>query len=308
MIKRVAWLITMTVLGISLYTIVMSRDAAETEDVILGGNSAVYVGNEKVSYTDPNAPEEVVDDGLNWPDIDITMAQYSLVNADNLLSSAYYPDIAVKFDGTSDDYRQLDEKEKRNLPIDPIYGTKYQAFDASAKPYLDRMLQDMEAYGFTPYIASSYRTYSYQAQLYNTKAFGIFMEMGYTNSDYSDHSDDPESDVYKAYQVAAEKAKKYTAAPGASEHQLALAVDIWDRQRQRVSSYSDMDEEFRNWLEEHACEYGFIQRYPSKKCLRTGWDEPWHYRYVGVEVAKFIKENDICYEEFYLHYSPDANV
>ena len=45
--------------------------------------------------------------------------------------------------------------------------------------------------------------------------------------------------------------------------------------------------------------------YPSKKCLRTGWDEPWHYRYVGVEVAKFIKENDICYEEFYKHYSPD---
>lgn len=308
MIKRVAWLVAMTVLSISLYTIVISRDQSKTEDVILGGSASVYVGAEQISMSDPNAEAVVEDDGLDWPDIDITQAQYSLVNADNLLSSAFYPDLAVKWDGTPEEYQELDDTARMNLPIDPIYGTKYQAFDASAKPYLDKMLQDMEALGFTPYIASSYRTYSYQAQLYNTKAFGIFMEMGYTNSDYNKYVEDPESEVYKAYQIAAEKAKKYTAAPGSSEHQLGLAVDIWDTQRQKVSSYSHMNEEFRNWLEEHAWEYGFIQRYPSKKCLRTGWDEPWHYRYVGEDVAKFIKDNDMCYEEFYVHYSPNANV
>lgn len=308
MIKRIAWLITMAILGIGLYTIVVSRDETKAEDIILGGNSAVYVGAEQVSYTDPNAPAEVEDDGLEWPDIDITLPQYSLVNADNLLSSAYAPDIAVEFDGTTEEYLALNDKERNNLPIIPIYGTKYQAFDAASKPNLDKMLQNMEALGFTPYIASSYRTYSYQAQLYNTKAFGIFMEMGYTNSDYSEHEGDEDSEVYQAYKLAAERAKKYTAAPGSSEHQLALSVDIWDRQRQKVSSYYDMDEEFRNWLEEHAWEYGFIQRYPSKKCLITGWDEPWHYRYVGTEVAKFIKEHDICYEEFYKHYVPDAKI
>ena len=131
------------------------------------------------------------------------------------------------------------------------------------------------------------------------------MEMGYTNADYDKYGTEEGTEVYNAYQLAAEKAKKYTAAPGASEHQLGLAVDIWDRERDRLGSYSYMDEEFRTWLEEHSWEYGFIQRYPSKKCLRSGGDEPWHYRYVGVEVAKFIKENDICYEEFYKHYSPD---
>ena len=71
-----------------------------------------------------------------------------------------------------------------NGKLIPIYGTKYQYFDAASKPALDKMLQDMEALGFTPYVASSYRTYSYQSQLFNTKAFGIFMEMGYTNADY----------------------------------------------------------------------------------------------------------------------------
>ena len=283
----------MAVLCLSLYMVVISRNDTKREDVILGGDDGVYVGADRASTQNPDEIETVEDDGLNWPDIDITLTQYSLVNNDNPLSSAFTPDLARKEDGET---------------IDPIYGTKYQQFSASAKPYLDRMLKDMQDLGYTPYIASSYRTYSYQSQLYNTKAFGIFMEMGYTWSDYDEHGTEEGTEVYNAYQIAAEKAMKYTAPPGASEHQLAIAVDIWDRQRQKVSSYYDMDEEFRNWLEEHAWEYGFIQRYPSKKCLITGWDEPWHYRYVGTEVAKFIKEHDICYEEFYKHYVPDAKI
>ena len=289
MIKRIMWLVAMACLGLSLYTVVMARSDSIDEKVIFGGYADVYAGVERISYKDPNEVVEVEDDGLDWPDIDITLTQYSMVNADNLLASAYEPDLA------------LDENGKNA----PIYGTRYQYFAAIAKPYLDKMLQDMEALGFTPYIASSYRTYSYQAQLFNTKAFGIFMEMGYTNRDYDEYGTEEGTEVYNAYQLAAERAKKYTAAPGASEHQLALAVDIWDRERQRIGTYSNMDENFRNWLEEHSCEYGFIQRYPSKKLLRTGWDEPWHYRYVGVEVATFIKEHDMCYEEFYKHYDPD---
>ena len=279
--KRIIWLVVMACLSLSLYTIVMSRSAVLDTDIIIGGEgTGVFAGVELVSNIDPNAQAVAVDDGLNWPDIDITQTQYSMVRGDMLLSSAYEPDLALKEDGES---------------IEPIYGTRYQAFERSAKPYLDKMLQDMEALGFTPYIASSYRTYSYQNQLFNTKATGIYMEMGYKAQDWASEE----------YQEAVEKAKKYTAVAGASEHQLGLAVDIWDCQRQKLSAYTNMDEDFRNWLEEHACEYGFIQRYPSKKCLITGWDEPWHYRYVGEEVATFIRDNDICYEEFYKHYSPN---
>ena len=271
MIKRTLWLIIMACLGISLYTIVMERSHQIEDQVILGGYAEVYAGND-------------------WPDIDITLPQYSLVNNSNPLSSAYIPDLAVKEDGET---------------YDPIYGTRWQYFDAASKPYLDKMLQDMEAAGFTPYIASSYRTYSYQAQLFNTKAFGLFMAMGYTNKDYDEYGTEEGSEVYNAYQIAAEQAKKITAPPGSSEHQLGLAVDIWDKERDRLGSYTYMDEAFRTWLEDHSCEYGFIQRYPTRKLLRTGWDEPWHYRYVGVEVATFIKNTGMCYEEFYKHYVPD---
>ena len=129
--------------------------------------------------------------------------------------------------------------------------------------------------------------------MFNTKASQIAYEQG-LSEDYND----PE------YQIAVEQAKKITAVPGSSEHQLGLAVDLLDKQRSKLV-YGDMDPAFYAWLDEHCWEYGFIKRYPTKKLLLTGWDEPWHYRYVGKEAAKFIMEQGICLEEFYAHYVPD---
>ena len=106
------------------------------------------------------------------------------------------------------------------------------------------------------------------------------------------------------YQLAVEEAKKITMFPGSSEHQLGLAVDIYDRHYQKLV-YENMNHDFYDWLDEHCAEYGFIKRYPTRKVLLTGWDEPWHYRYVGKEAAQFIMENGICFEEFYAHYNPN---
>ena len=86
--------------------------------------------------------------------------------------------------------------------------------------------------------------------------------------------------------------------------QLGLAVDLMDKNYSRLV-YENMDQEMFAWLDAHCAEYGFIKRYPTRKLLLTGWDEPWHYRYVGVEAATFIMEHGICYEEFYAHYDPE---
>lgn len=75
--------------------------------------------------------------------------------------------------------------------------------------------------------------------------------------------------------------------PGHSEHQTGLAVDLFG------------NEEARQWLEEHCWEYGFIVRYPADKAMYTGIDyEYWHFRYVGPELAKELKDLDMCLEEY----------
>ena len=88
-------------------------------------------------------------------------------------------------------------------------------------------------------------------------------------------------------------AGQWVAIPGTSEHELGLAVDI------NADKEQSSNEEVYNWLAENAWRYGFILRYPQGKEDITGIDyEPWHYRYVGKEVAKEIYEAGITLEEY----------
>ena len=87
--------------------------------------------------------------------------------------------------------------------------------------------------------------------------------------------------------------------PNASEHQIGLAIDITS------TSYSALNQGFAEtkagaWLAEHSYEYGFILRYPLGKEHITGIEfEPWHFRYVGVDAARVMKEEDLTLEEFW---------
>lgn len=84
--------------------------------------------------------------------------------------------------------------------------------------------------------------------------------------------------------------------PGASEHQLGMAVDIMGRTDLR---YESGDNAVVQWLKEHCWEYGFILRYPDNKAHITGIIyEPWHYRYVGVDLAMELKDTGLCLEEY----------
>ena len=88
-------------------------------------------------------------------------------------------------------------------------------------------------------------------------------------------------------------ASEWVAAPGTSEHQLGIAVDI------NADKTKSTNDEVYAWLAEHAWEYGFILRYPKNKESITGTGyEPWHYRYVGKEAAKKIQQEGCCLEEY----------
>ena len=270
--KKTMWIITMLGLCLVLYTIVVSRMESST-NVIFGGAEDAFVRTDSMNFTDLSAtetPEPTVD---IWPKLTTDDFEKNhclwMVRENSLLSSAYKPDIAK------------------------ISRTRYMMYSTEYMDELDAFLDAIEDAGFEYFIGAAFREYSFQTHLFNSKASQIAYEMGLP-ADYLDPK----------YQEAVEKAKTIVMYPGSSEHQLGVAIDIFDQNRSRLV-YSEMNQELFAWLDEHCAEYGFIKRYPTRKLLLTGWDEPWHYRYVGKEVATFIMENGLCYEEFYGHYFPD---
>jgi D-alanyl-D-alanine carboxypeptidase len=103
-------------------------------------------------------------------------------------------------------------------------------------------------------------------------------------------------------------ADKLSARPGHSEHQLGLAADFSARGQGCVILTCFGNTEAGRWLEENAHEYGFILRYPKGYRATTGFQyEPWHFRYVRVELATEMKTKGIkTLEEFWnLEPAPD---
>lgn len=147
------------------------------------------------------------------------------------------------------------------------------------KASLENMINDAKNEGIELIICSAYRDYEKQARLVDN-SIKRYMNEGYD------------------YKEAYFKTRNYLAVVGRSEHHTGLAVDLVG------ISYQALDEGQANtpenkWLNENAHKYGFIVRYPKEKGELTGiLHESWHFRYVGEPAAAFIKENQLCLEEF----------
>lgn len=127
-----------------------------------------------------------------------------------------------------------------------------------------------EEKGLTILITSAYRSYEYQEMLFNN---------------------------YVA-QDGLEKAQTYSAKPGHSEHQTGLTVDIRTPQFD-IKDFEDTDES--NWIKDNSYKFGFIVRYPKDKENITGYQyEPWHLRYVGQDLAKYLYDNQLTFDEYIL--------
>lgn len=98
----------------------------------------------------------------------------------------------------------------------------------------------------------------------------------------------------------AEWTQKYVASPGESEHQLGLAVDLSSYTEACVQSLANcnLGPNTASWLAENSHNHGFILRYPKDKTHITKVSyEPWHFRYVGVELASIIKQSGLTLDE-----------
>ena len=87
--------------------------------------------------------------------------------------------------------------------------------------------------------------------------------------------------------------------PCALDHTTGLAIDITSPSMDWALSQDFAEYPEGQWLDEHCQDYGFILRYPKGKEDITGYGyEPWHFRYVGKDVAKEIMSKGITFEEY----------
>lgn len=107
--------------------------------------------------------------------------------------------------------------------------------------------------------------------------------------------------IYNSYVIEKGKkyAEKYVPKPGFSEHNAGLAMDIIISSNKTATNTDYKSDEYL-YLENIAYLYGFIIRYPKGKETVTGYEyEPWHLRYVGNDLAKYLRKNNITLEEYY---------
>lgn len=187
----------------------------------------------------------------------------------------------VVFD--KDDWRLLLINKQHPIPEDYTFqlGTIKGSMKCDERIIDDllSMLQGAKNDGINLVICSPYRDLNRQEVLFNRK-IKAYMGKGMT--------------YIEAYKISSQA----VTVPGASEHQIGLALDIV------CDTYSSLNEGFADtgagqWLQEHSHEYGFTLRYPKGKEYITSIEyEPWHFRYVGKEAATVMKEKGLCLEEF----------
>lgn len=219
---------------------------------------------------DPNSPQaKAAALGLPTPpDVDTSSWEFMLVNGDNSIGQ-YEPEQLAYLNQTASE-----------TDIQYSYNGNRCAVDARiAQPLLDMALGCKDA-GLPVYLSSGYRSYSDQQANFTRVC---------NNNGVSDGKD------ANGYYI--------TMPAGCSEHQAALCCDITDVYHEIKNASLDQTDTYK-WLYEHCTEYGFILRFPNGKGDITGvMYEPFHFRYVGMEAAAYIMENDLTLEEFLELYS-----
>ena len=281
------FLLIFMLLYISAHFTVQERKTAEAkksteivaEAAVVNGDKMLAARPEEVVTGDNAVRNDIREDGTRVNEIEESekSADYEMEQQEELvikpedmwcliLTNAEYPvpeDYAVTLRDVSGTDQKVDER---------IY-----------EPLIN-MLEAMKAEGLSPVVCSGYRTLDKQEKLFNRKV-SAYVKKGRSKEE--------------SYALA----RQTLSVPGSGEHCLGLAVDFYTR------SYHQLERAFEKtpegkWLREHAQDYGFTLRYDEGKEEITGIGyEPWHFRYVGIDVARYLKEHNLSLEEFYIEES-----
>lgn len=181
-----------------------------------------------------------------------------LVNKENMLSIDYIPKNMYIVDNNENNFH--------NYLIDNIKPM----LRMEVKPYIEKLIYDANNNGINIIVDSAFRSGNYQQMILDK----LISEKG-------------------------NEAYKLIALPGASEHQTGLAVDFAIYENGIYNDDIKEDDKEAIWLKDNAWKYGFILRYPKGKEDITGFNfEPWHYRFVGLELALELYQTNQTLEEY----------
>lgn len=179
------------------------------------------------------------------------------------------------------------------------------SLEINAAQALRALLLCMRADGITDtYVTSGYRSYEEQVQLHkayiqkerNTISPEAYAFLGY---DYIHEYYTSKGKDRLSLEDATAVALSYSAAPGQSEHQSGLCIDFITMSMSGLTNEQFEATAAFRWLQQYACRFGFILRYPADKTDITGYSyESWHYRFVGREIAMEITQRGITLEEY----------
>lgn len=251
---------------------------------------------EYVYHIDMSKYESVIDPtGDLWDD-----AYLLLVNASNPIGKDAEAGYAVLKGRTV--LSNCTDYKFRHKPSIDLNNTALKALAA--------MFLEAEAQGITTLDATSaYRSYSYQSTLFNNncnKTKHWLCECGHDWIHKDSKCELCGKTATQTLSVTREEQEAsvatYSCAPGTSDHQTGLAVDIV--QRSLPDRFDSLIQEFGEteagkWLAENAHHFGFVLRFPPDKENITGIIyEPWHFRYVGRTHATAMYEMNLCLEEY----------
>lgn len=259
--------------------------AAFAEDTVSSPASQPTATETAADATEaPTAPSETdssASDSAKW-DFPVSLTELEsdhdiLVNRDHLLDASFVPEdlvrVSVKCVSSSKaEIRKVANEALEKMFSDALLVTEYTyKVKNKAGDWTDKQFSDTRGLRFI--VKSGYRSYGTQKTTYNNYLA--------RNNGKDDGISSP---------------------PGASEHQSGLALDVLSVDYNANNQY--MNDTFyqtpeAQWLAENCYSYGFIIRYPEDKADITQVPyEPWHIRYVGREIAGYIKVNHLSLEEF----------
>ncbi len=171
------------------------------------------------------------------------------------------------------DYEPEDLVEP-NVAFSFNYKDEKRMLREEAAKQLELLFKGAKRFGYELLGVSGYRSYERQKTLYE---FNL-MKYGY------------------------EYTQKYSAMPGTSEHQTGLAIDISCKSMGGILRTTFADTKEGKWVQNNAYKYGYVVRYANNKTDLTGYAyEPWHIRYVGYDLAKYLHDNNMTLDEYYAY-------